>query len=69
MGERLPVHSELTAFDGTSAVNGARLGEVEDGEILHAESLEVLQGLPHLDRLQGMIGGHLLSEAASFRNQ
>ena len=69
MGERLPVHSKLTAFDGTSAVDGAGPREVEEGQISYTESVEVLYGLPHLARLQGMIGGHFLREASSLRDQ
>jgi len=42
MGERLPVHSKLTAFNGAGAVDGARSWKIEDGEILYTESVEVL---------------------------
>jgi hypothetical protein len=67
--EGLPVQSKLTAFSGASAIEGARPWKVKDGEILNTESVEILQGLPHLARLQGLIGSHFLREASSFGDQ
>jgi hypothetical protein len=69
LGGSLPVQSKLTASDRASTINGPRFPEIQDGEVLDAERMEVPNGVAHRARLQGLIGGQFMRKLSSFGDQ
>ena len=69
MAEISLLQSKLTALCRAGAINSAGSRKIKDCEILTTEIVEILNGLPHFTRLQGLVRGHFLCKTSLFWNQ